>query len=60
MKSKTSNFIIVTADHGGFRSGYCAVCGVRGWIDFTDDFKHKKGCPIDTEDEYVSVVKHKG
>ena len=43
MKIKKEKLIVVTENHGGYLSGYCSVCGVRGWL---DELKHKDDCPI--------------
>lgn len=56
MKIKRKNMIIITEDHGGYEAGFCAICKVRGWI---SKIKHKKGCPVDSDSEFLIVENFK-
>jgi len=35
--------IIVDEDHGGYKAGYCLMCGRRGWI---GKIIHTKKCSV--------------
>ncbi len=52
MKVLRKNMLIVTEDHGGYMAGFCAICGVAGWI---DSIKHKKDCPVASESKYLNI-----
>jgi hypothetical protein len=42
--------IVVDGDHGGYQTGFCAVCERHGWLDVPDDapngIKHTPECPV--------------
>jgi hypothetical protein len=44
---KREDAMIVTQDDGGYRSGFCCLCRVRGWI---DKIIHKLECPFYNKD----------
>lgn len=52
MKVKRENMIVCTEDHGGYKSGFCAVCNASGWL---SKLEHKKGCPVDSNVKYLIV-----
>jgi len=63
---KPEQAIIVTGNDGGYKSGYCLICGASGWLEgnlghhYKDknnpgaDLQHKKDCPVNQE------IKRKG
>jgi len=47
---RASEFLIADSDHGGYKGGYCFVCGARGWLDTepgaVNGIRHTQGCPV--------------
>lgn len=56
MKVKREDLLICTSNDGGYRGGYCAVCGKRGNLNCNPPLEHAEGCPVaDEGTEYLHV-----